>query len=139
MADEFSYFAEQITELLQSHDPKVIVEQCETIMASDHDHHGINISFFHNQIEQLKYYNHTALLLQELSYLWSWNNHSMLRVLVEFCKNYWMNLTAILIPFSQSHPIWKLLGCNNLVYYKVARSLKTPHTDLQLFHLVTRL
>ena len=23
-------------------------------------------------------------------------------------------------------PIWKLLGCNNLVYYKVATSLKTP-------------
>ena len=83
VADEFSYVTEQITELLQSHDPEVIVEQCETIMASDHDH-GIKF-FTDDQIEQLKSYNHTLLLLQELSHLWSWSNHSMLRVLVGFC------------------------------------------------------
>ena len=84
VADEFSYVTEQITELLQSHDPKVIVEQCERIMASDHDR-GIKF-FSDDQIERLKYYNATPLLLQELSHLYSWSNHSILRVLVGFCK-----------------------------------------------------
>ena len=32
----------------------------------------------------------------------------------------------------------KLLACNNLVYYKVATSLKTPWI-CSVFHLVTRL
>ena len=82
VTDEFSYVIEQITELLQSHDPKVIVEQCKTIMASDHDH-GIKL-FSDNQIEQLNHCNDISLLLHELSYLWSWSNHSMLRVLVGF-------------------------------------------------------
>ena len=84
MVDEFSYVTKQITELLLSHDPKVMVEQCEAIMASDHDH-GIKL-FSDNQIERLKYYNATPLLFQELSHLWSWSNHLMLRVLVGFCK-----------------------------------------------------
>ena len=84
MADEFSYLTEQITQLLQSHDPKVIVEQCETMMASDHAH-GIKF-FSDDQIKQLNYYNNTPSLLQELNHLWSWSNHSMLKVLVGFCK-----------------------------------------------------
>ena len=83
VVDEFSYVTEQITELLRSHDPKVIVEQCETIMASDHVH-GIKL-FSDDQIEQLNCYNNAPLILQELSYLWSWSNHSVLRVLVGFC------------------------------------------------------
>ena len=79
VADEFSYVAEQITGLLQSHDPKVIVEQCETIMASD------GIKFFSDkQIKQLNRCNNISVLLHELSHLWSWSNHSMLRVLAGF-------------------------------------------------------
>ena len=84
MVDEFSYVTKQITELLLSHDPKVIVEQCETIMASDHDH-GIKL-FSDDQIEWFKYYNNTPLLLQEFRHLSSWSNHSMLRVLVGYCE-----------------------------------------------------
>ena len=77
--DEFSYIAEHITELLQSHDPKVMVEQCESIMASD------GIKFFSDkQIKQLNHCNNISLLLHELSHLWSWSNHSMLRVLAGF-------------------------------------------------------
>ena len=83
VADEFSYVIEQIIELLQSHDSKVIIEQCKTIMASDHNH---DIKFFSDDhTERLKYCNNTPLLLQELSHLWSWSNHSVLRVLVRFC------------------------------------------------------
>ena len=84
MTEEFSYVTEQITQLLQSHDPKVIVEQCETIMASDHDH-GIKF-FSDDQIEQLNHCSNTLLLLKELSHLWSWSDHSILKVLVGFCK-----------------------------------------------------
>ena len=83
VVDEFSYVTEQITQLLQSHDLKVIIELCETIMASDHDH-GIKL-FSDDQIKQLNHYRNTCLILQELGYLWSWSNHSVLRVLAEFC------------------------------------------------------
>ena len=79
VTDEFSYVAEQITRLLQSHDPKVIVEQCESIMASD------GIKFFSDkQIKQLNCCNNLSVLLHELSHLWSWSNHSMLRVIAGF-------------------------------------------------------
>ena len=84
VADEFSYITEQIRKLLQSHDPEVLVEQCEEIMASDHVY-GIKF-FSDDQIKQLKIYKITPLLLQELSHLWSWSNHSMLRSLVGFCN-----------------------------------------------------
>ena len=79
VADEFSYVAEQITRLLQSHDSKVLVEQCESIMASD----GIKL-FSDKQIKQLNRCNDLSVLLHELSHLWSWSNHSMLRVLAGF-------------------------------------------------------
>ena len=49
-------------------------------MASD----GINF-FSDDQIKQLNNYSNTSLLLQDLSHLWSWSNHSVLRVLVGFC------------------------------------------------------
>ena len=82
VADEFSHVTEQVTKLLQSHDPKLLVEKCEMIMASDA--HNIRL-FSSNQIEQLKEYKNTPLLLQELSHLWSWSNHSVMRVLVGSC------------------------------------------------------
>ena len=84
VADEFSCVTEQITKLLQSHDPEVLVGQCETVIASDHVH-GIKF-FSDHQISQLKNYKNTPSLLQELSHLWSWSNHSMLRSLVGFCN-----------------------------------------------------
>ena len=84
VADEFSCVTEQIMQLLQSHDPKMLVEQCETIMASDHAH-GIKF-FSKEQVNQLNGYNTTPLLLQELNHLWSWSNHSVLRILVGFCN-----------------------------------------------------
>ena len=80
VADEFSFVIEQVIKLFQSHDPKLLAEE---IMASDiHD-----IKYFSDdQIEKLREYSHTQLLLQELSHLWSWSNHSMLRALVGSCN-----------------------------------------------------
>ena len=82
VADEFSFVTEQVIKLFQSHDPKVLVEELEAIMASDK--HGIKF-LSDDQVEQLREYNNTHLLLQELGHLWSWSNHSMLRTLVGSC------------------------------------------------------
>ena len=82
VADEFSCVVDKITYLLQSYDPRLLVEQCESIMGSDLH----NIKFFStDQLNQLKEYANTPLLLQELSHLWSWSNHSVLRELVRSC------------------------------------------------------
>ena len=82
VADKFLYITERLIKLFQSHDPKVLMEELEAIMASDKH----NIKFFSDdQIEQLREYNNTQLLLQELNHLWSWSNHSMLRALVGSC------------------------------------------------------
>ena len=82
VVDEFSYVTDQVIQLLQGHDPKLLVEQCKSIMASDT--HGIDF-FTDDQVKKFKEYNSTAFLLQELSFLWSWSNHTVLRVLVGFC------------------------------------------------------
>ena len=84
VVDEFSHVTDRVIKLLQAYDPKLLVEQCTTIMASDR--HGINF-FSNDQLQKLKEYNNTPLLLQELGHLWSWNNHSVLRVLVGSCDN----------------------------------------------------
>ena len=83
IADEFSYVTDQITKLLHLDDPNILVEGCKTVMASD-DVYGIKF-FSDDQIEQLYCHHNTPLLLQELSYLWSWSNHSVLRILVGAC------------------------------------------------------
>ena len=110
VADEFSYVTEQITELLQSHDPKVLVKRCVAIMASD------AIKFFSdNQIKLLNQCNNVSLLFHELSHLWSWSNHSVLRVLVGFSNEaiklldkFDLNLD-VLQPI-ESYPIFEIVS-----------------------------
>ena len=82
VSDKFSSVVNQVTKLVQSCDPKLLIEQCKSLKCSDvHD-----IRFFsEDQLNQLKEYRSTPLFLQELSHLWSWSNHSVLRVLVGFC------------------------------------------------------
>ena len=82
VVDEFSFVTEQVIKLFQSHDSKVLVEELEAIMASEK--HGIKF-LSDDQIEQLREYSNTQSLLNELNHLWSWSNHSMLRVLVGSC------------------------------------------------------
>ena len=114
VADEFSYITEQVIKLFKSHDPKVLVEELEVIMASDkHD-----IKFLSDdQVEQLKEYSSTRLLLHELSHLWSWSNHSMLRVLVESCDKAIKLLDEFdchLDPFQpiKSYPMFEIMPPN---------------------------
>ena len=79
VVDEFSRVTDQVIKLLQAYDPKLLVEQCTNIMASDK--HGINF-FSNDQVKELQEYDNTPMLLQDLSHLWSWDNHSVLRGLV---------------------------------------------------------
>ena len=109
VAGEFSHVTEQVTKLLQSLDSKLIVEQCDIMMASD----GIKF-FSDNQIKQLNAYSKTPLLLQDLSHLWSWSNHSLLRALVGFCDEAIKLLDEFdccLDPFEPitSYPVFEIL------------------------------
>ena len=112
VADEFSYVIEQVIRLFQSQDPKVLVEELEAIMASDiHD-----IKYFSDdQVEQLREYNNAELLLQELGHLWSWSNHSILRVLVGSCDEAIKLLDGFdcrLDPFQsiESYPMFEVVS-----------------------------
>ena len=112
VADEFSCVIEQIMELLQSYNPKMLVKQSKTIMASDR---AYDIKYFSDeQVKQLSGYSTTPILLQELNHLWSWSNHSVLRVLVGFCDEAIKLLDKFdchLDPFEPitSYPVFELI------------------------------
>ena len=114
VADEFSFVTEQVIKLFQSHDPNVLVEELEALMAGDkHD-----IKFLSDdQVKQLREYSSTQLLLHELSHLWSWSNHSMLRVLVGPCDKAIKLLDEFdchLDPFQpiKSYPMFEIMPPN---------------------------
>ena len=121
VVDEFSLVIEQVIKLFQSHDPKVLVEDLEAIMASDI--HGIKF-FCDDQVEQLREYNNTQLLLQELSHLWSWSNHSMLRALVGSCDEAIKLLDEFdchLDPFEPvtSYPVFEVVSTNTTTTHTI--------------------
>ena len=86
-----------------------------------------NIRFFSNdQLTQLKEYKSTPMLLQELSHLWSWSNHSVLRVLVSHCDKAVKLLDEFdchLDPFEpiSSYPVSEIVPTN-----------ATTHTILEI-------
>ena len=124
VADEFSFVTEQVIKLFQSHDPKVLVEELEAIMASDK--HGIKF-LSNDQVEQLREYSNTQVLLQELNHLWSWSNHSMLRALMGSCDEAIKLLDEFdchLDPFEPiiSYPVFEVMPTNSF----------TTHTTLNV-------
>ena len=76
---EFLQLTDHLNELMQSCDPKMIVEHCNTLMASDV--HNITV-FPTEYVNKLQNYNHTPSLLRILSSFWTWNDSSVLRVLL---------------------------------------------------------
>ena len=75
----FLCLIDQLSESLQCCDVKTLVDQCEKMMASEQQ----DIKLFSNvQVEKLKEYNDTLLLLHSLNCLFTWSNHSVLRVLL---------------------------------------------------------
>ena len=77
----YFHLIDQIGELLQSYDYKVIMDKCRTLMASDY----YNIKLFSsNQLKTFSEYNCFTLL--RMLCLCSWNNCCILRTLVSCCK-----------------------------------------------------
>ena len=72
---------DQVEELIQPYDTVFLIEQCKSLKASET--HKINL-FSDAQIRNLSNYSTTALLLRCLSFLFTWSDHSILRVLVSF-------------------------------------------------------
>ena len=75
---EFLQLVDQLHELMQFSDPKMIIEHCNTLMASDI--HNITM-FPTDYVNKLKNYYHTPSLLRILSSFWTWSDTSVLRVL----------------------------------------------------------
>ena len=74
----------QLEHLIQSSDSLKAYEQCETLMASD-DH---NIALFTNEyLDSLKECCFAQQILQKLSPLYKWSDHSLLSVVVKACNN----------------------------------------------------
>ena len=81
VSEEFLKLVGKLNELLKHCDPKIIVEHCSNLMASDVS----DISLFPAEfIKSLQRYNHTPLLLKVLNSFWTWSDHSILRTLLEF-------------------------------------------------------
>jgi len=81
VSEEFLKLVDKLNELLKHCDPKIIIEHCSNLMASD----VCDISLFPAEfIKSLQGYNHTPMLLKMLSSFWTWSDHSILRTLLEF-------------------------------------------------------
>ena len=76
----FLSLIDEVSELLPSGGvKKLLIEQCKSIMASEQN----NIKLFsNNQIEKMNECFYATTPLQVLSYLFTWSNHSILRVLL---------------------------------------------------------
>ena len=74
----------QLEQLMQSNDSLKAYEQCKRLMASN-DH---NIALFTNeQLDSLKECRFAQQILQKLSPLYKWSDHSLLSVVVKACNN----------------------------------------------------
>ena len=75
----------QLEQLMQSNDSLKAYEQCKRLMASN-DH---NIALFTNeQLDSLKECCFAQQILQKLSPLYKWSDHSLLSVVVKACNNF---------------------------------------------------
>ena len=70
---------DQIKELLQLCDVSLLAETCKNLMASEK--YRINL-FTDSCMKHLSNYSNTSSMLQYLSFLFSWSDHSILRALV---------------------------------------------------------
>ena len=77
----YFHLIDQLEELLQSYDYGIMMEQCRSLMASDHN--DIKL-FTSDQLMSFSWYN-IAILLRKLC-LFAWNNCSILRTLVSYCS-----------------------------------------------------
>ena len=77
----YFHLIDQLKELLQSNYYGIMMEQCRSLMASDHN--DIKL-FTSDQLKSFSWYNN-ATLLRKLC-LFTWSNCSILRTLVSYCS-----------------------------------------------------
>ena len=77
----YFHLIDQLEELLQSYDHGMMIEQCRSLMASDHN--DIKL-FTSDQMKSFSWYDN-ATLLRKLC-LFTWSNRSILRTLVSYCS-----------------------------------------------------
>ena len=85
----FFQVSDSVVELLRSCHIGVLVDVCDTLMASNK--HAIKL-FSDNQMKRLKNCNDMLLFLQRLSLFYAWSNHSILRVLADHCSDEAVNI-----------------------------------------------
>ncbi|XP_065912310.1 uncharacterized protein [Dysidea avara] len=76
----FLKLTDKLNELVQFCDPKMIVEHCSSLMASDTHKIAVFPSEFVNSLHK---YKHTPSLLKILSSFWTWSDHSVLRTILQ--------------------------------------------------------
>ena len=77
----FFQVVDSIGELLQFHDAQILIDQCKHLMASN-EHNLIS----NDQMQLFSECSNTLSLLQRLSSLYIWSNHSTLRALIGQCS-----------------------------------------------------
>ena len=76
----YLHLIDQVGELLQSYDYEIMMEQCRSLMGSDHNDIKLITS---DQLKAFSQYNSIMLLRMLCSFTWS--NCSILRALVSYC------------------------------------------------------
>ena len=76
----YLHLIDQVRELLQSYDYEIMMEQCRSLMGSDHT--DIKL-FTSDQLEAFSQYN--SIILLRMLCLFTWSNCSILRALVSYC------------------------------------------------------
>ena len=77
----YFHLIDQLGELLQSYDYEIMMEQCRSLKASDHN--DIKL-FSHDQLVTFSQYDSTTLL--RMVCLFTWSNCCILKSLVNFCS-----------------------------------------------------
>ena len=79
---QYLYLMDTLCKLLESHDPRVFIDKCASLMASDTH----NITLFSKRfIKQLSEQNNTAIILKNLFCYSSWCDHLVIKKLLEIC------------------------------------------------------
>ena len=78
----YFHLIDQLVELLKSYDYEIMMEQCSSLMASDHN----NIKLFtSDQLKAFSQYNNNAILIRTLC-LFTWSSCSILKTLTSYCS-----------------------------------------------------
>ena len=95
---DFHYISGHVVELLSCCDPKLLIKWCENLMASEK--HKVKLLPPHS-LYKLRKLNTSSTVLKMMSALWTWNNHSILKILARFSE---VALTLLEEFDSRLHP-----------------------------------